>query len=92
MNPTEPYYVKETRRRAFVEGMHAGTYFLIPRGVSQAAACDGNVYAIPQGAVVTNAISTNLPLLREEPNKLNVRNIVKSCDTFIMPYIVSLRP
>ena len=61
--PGEPYYIKEARRRAFIEGMHAGTYFLIPRGVFLAAACDGNVYAIPQGTIVTNAIPTNLPLL-----------------------------
>ena len=46
--PGEPYYVKEARRRAFVEGMHAGTYFLIPRGVSQAAACDGTFTRFPK--------------------------------------------
>ena len=47
--PGEPYNVKKARRRAFIEGMHTGTYFLILRVVSQATACDGNVYAIPQG-------------------------------------------
>ena len=61
--PGEPYYVKEARRKAFIEGMHAGTCFLIPWGVSQATACDGNVYAIPQGAKMTNATPTNLPLI-----------------------------
>ena len=61
--PGEPYYVKAASRRAFIEGMHAGTYFLIPRRVSQAAACDGNVYAIPQGAIMTNTTPNNLPLL-----------------------------
>ena len=44
--PGELYYVREARRRAFVKGMHTGTYFLIPRGVCQAAACDGNIYAL----------------------------------------------
>ena len=53
----------EARRRAFFEGMRAVTYYLVPRGMFQAAACDGNVYAIPQGAVVTNTTPTNLPLL-----------------------------
>ena len=61
--PEEPYYVKEARRRAFEEGLHAGTYFLITRGVSQAAACDGNVYAIPQNAIITNTTPSSLPLL-----------------------------
>ena len=62
----EPFYNKEARRRDFVVGMHAGTYVLIPRGVSQAATCDGNIYAIPQGAMVTNTTSANLPLLYAE--------------------------
>ena len=44
--PGEPYYVKEARRRAFIEGMHAGPYVLIPRGLSRAAACDDNVYGV----------------------------------------------
>ena len=62
--PGEPYYVKEeARRRAFIEGMHAGTYFLFPRGVSQATACDGNIYAIPQGAIMTNPTPANLTSL-----------------------------
>ena len=61
--PGEPSFVKEARTRAFIEGMYAGNYFLIPRGVSHAAACVGNVYATPQGAVVT-ITPTNIPLLR----------------------------
>ena len=62
-NPGEPYFIKEARRSAFIEGMNAATYFLIPRGVTQQAACVGNVYAIPQGAVVTNTAPAKLPLL-----------------------------
>ena len=54
---------KERRRLAFLEGMRAGTFLLVPRGVSQAAACDGNVYAIPQSAVITRALPNTLPLL-----------------------------
>ena len=61
--PGEPYYIKEARRRAFIEGMHAVTYFLIPRGVSKAAACNGNVFAIARGAIVTNTAPVNLLLL-----------------------------
>ena len=63
--PGEPYYVKEAGRRVFVDGMHAVTcfHFLIPRGVSQAAECDGNINAIPQGAIVTDTSPANLPLL-----------------------------
>ena len=34
----------EARKRAFIEGMKVRTFLLIPEGVSQAAACDGNNY------------------------------------------------
>ena len=36
----------EARKRPFMEGMQVGTFLLLPGGVSQAAACDGNVYTI----------------------------------------------
>ena len=36
----------EARRRTFIEGMQVGTFLLLPGGVSQAAACDGNLYTI----------------------------------------------
>ena len=61
-SPGEPYYVKG-RKRAIVEGMHAGTFYLISRGMSLAAAYGGYVYAISQGAIVTNANPSNIPLL-----------------------------
>ena len=34
------------RKRAFLVGMNAGTFLLMPGGVSRAAACDGNWYSI----------------------------------------------
>ena len=34
----------EARKRAFMEGMQVDTFLLLPGGVSQAAACDGNIY------------------------------------------------
>ena len=36
----------QARRRAFLDGMNAGSFLLMPGGVSQAAACDGNWYSI----------------------------------------------
>ena len=36
----------QARRRAFLDGMNAGTFLLMPEGVSRAAACDGNWYSI----------------------------------------------
>ena len=36
----------EARKRAFLDGMTAGTFLLMPGGVSQAAACDGKYYSI----------------------------------------------
>ena len=61
--PGESAVNKEARRLAYLEGMKAGTFLLIPRGLSQAAACDGNVYSIPQGAMITRALPNTLPLL-----------------------------
>ena len=34
------------RRIAFLEGLEIGTFLLLSGGVSQAAACDGNLYTI----------------------------------------------
>ena len=34
------------RRVAFLAGMKVGTFMLVPGGVSQAAACDGNLYSV----------------------------------------------
>ena len=36
----------QARRRAFLDGMNAGALLLLPGGVSQAAACDGNWYSV----------------------------------------------
>ena len=38
----------EARKRAFIEEKQVGTFLLLPGGVSQTAACDGNVYTINQ--------------------------------------------
>ena len=45
-------YQVEARRRAFIEGMQVGTFLLLPRGVSQAAACDGNLYTIDHSIMI----------------------------------------
>ena len=37
---------RATWKRAFLDGMSAGTFLLMPGGVSQAASCDGNWYSI----------------------------------------------
>ena len=36
----------QARRRAFLDGMNAGAFLLMPGGVSRAAACDGNWYSV----------------------------------------------
>ena len=40
----ESYSDQQRRRDAYLAGMDQGTVLFIPRGVSQAAACDGNLY------------------------------------------------
>ena len=44
--PAEALGELEMRKRAFLDGMSAGTFLLIPGGVSHAAACDGNWYSL----------------------------------------------
>ena len=48
------------RRMAFLEGMKIETFLLLPGGVSQAAACDGNFYTID--ASRQNALPGTSPL------------------------------
>ena len=50
----------EARKRAFMEGMQVGTFLLLPGGVSQAAACDGNIYTIDHTRPI--ALPGTLPL------------------------------
>ena len=50
----------EARKRAFLEGMQVGTFLLLPGGVSQAAACDGNNYTIDHTKPI--ALPGTLPL------------------------------
>ena len=42
----ESYETRQRRRHAFQAGMQAGAFVLIPRGLSQSAACDGTYYQI----------------------------------------------
>ena len=42
----ENYADRLRRRAAYLAGMDQGTVLFIPRGLSQAAACDGNFYQI----------------------------------------------
>ena len=58
--PGETALQVEARKRAFIERMQVGTFFLIPGGVSQAAACDGKFYTIDQS--LSAALSGTLPI------------------------------
>ena len=42
----ESYGERLSRREAYIAVMDQGTVLFVPRGVSQAAACDGNYYQI----------------------------------------------
>ena len=44
--PGETYEQRQSRRKAFQAGMKAGSFIISPRGVSQAAACDGILYRV----------------------------------------------
>ena len=58
----ESYQERQRRRNAYLEGMNQGTVLLVPRGVSQAAACDGNYYQIPEECVESNPQPGVLPI------------------------------
>ena len=42
----ETYETRMAKRYAFEAGMNAGSFILVPRGVSQATACDGLLYQV----------------------------------------------
>ena len=44
--PGETYEQRQSRRRAFEAGKKAGSFIIVPRGVSQAAVCDGILYRV----------------------------------------------
>ena len=49
----ETYDQRMAKRRAFQAGIRAGSFVLVPRGVSQAAACDGILYQVmPQNCQI----------------------------------------
>ena len=58
----ESYQTRLRRRNAFQAGMQAGSFILVPRGVSQAAACDGNQYHVVPNDSHLSYIPGVLPL------------------------------
>ena len=58
----ESYDQRMARRRAFQAGMRAGSFILIPLGVSQAAACDGLLYQVMPEDFQINPAPGVLPL------------------------------
>ena len=42
----ETYETRMAKRNAFEAGMNAGSFILVPLGVSQATACDGLLYQV----------------------------------------------
>ena len=52
---------EETRRVAFIAGIEAGTFMFVPRGLSQAAACDGNLYTMNTQTAIGRALPGTLP-------------------------------
>ena len=61
-NINEPKESVDSRKAAFMAGLEAGTFMFVPRGLSQAAACDGNLFTMDTGFVVQKALPGTLPL------------------------------
>ena len=60
--PAENYIQRIRRRNALQAGMRAGSVILVPGGVSQAAACDGNYHQIPSVDELSNPPLGVLPI------------------------------
>ena len=60
--PGESAQQFNSRRLAFLAGMRVGTFLLVPGGVSQAAACDGNLYSIALAGDQGRALPNTVPL------------------------------
>ena len=60
--PGESYESRLAKRNAFEAGMKAGSFILVPRGVSQAAACDGLTYQITPENDMTAPLPGVLPI------------------------------
>ena len=60
--PGEPYESRLAKRNAFEAGMKAGSFILVPRGVSQAAACDGLTCQITPEGDMTAPLPGVLPI------------------------------
>ena len=58
----ESYQTRLRRRKAFQAAMQAGSFILVPRGVSQAPACDGNKYQVATNDRHLSYIPGVLPL------------------------------
>ena len=58
----ESYESRLAKRNAFEAGMKAGSFILVPRGVSQAAACDGLTYQITPESDMTVPLPGVLPI------------------------------
>ena len=61
-HPGETYVESLKRRDAYLAGMDQGTVLFIPRGVSQAPACDVNYYQILVDGDNTNPAAGVLPI------------------------------
>ena len=44
--PGETVRERQIKRNAFIDGFQSGVFTFLPKGVSQAAACDGLIYSV----------------------------------------------
>ena len=81
--PGETYEQQQARRRAFHSGMKAGSFILVPRGVSQAAACDGML-----NQTIPEATTTATPDRENSQFKRNTKTSSVAVRTITVCYFV----
>ena len=74
--PHETINERLLKRRALKDGLQCGVFTFVPKGVSQAAACDGQVYDITCGHVNNGNHETFLPLFQDESNNEKLLKII----------------
>ena len=64
--PGETVRDRQIKRNAFIDGIQSEIFTFLPRGVSQAAACDGLVYSVNYNGQNGGTQGYTLPLLEDQ--------------------------
>ena len=64
--PGETVRDRVSKRKAFLDGLESGVFTFVPSGVSQAAACDGQVHSVNYCSTQPGTQTNLLPLFEDQ--------------------------